>query len=292
LFAYTDIREVTYSFRGFHPDRLEASFYMISYTSLLRVASVAILLPVASHGTTFDWPTSPAFPAGPTNGNSVTQVYGGLGAVTLTNNGGGAWESGYPTVAIGTAANGLTSGGTTNTEGLQIFLASEPSVTAYINVVISFGYTGGVTNASFVIWDVDHSTNFTDECKNIVGVTASGALVPLTVVGSADNTVTGSGTVNATAIGTANSPNLNDTGNVTITSGTTPIQEIEFQYLDVNTTERTTQIIGISPITFTPIGSATPEVGSALGALMLCGGVVGFGALQRRKTRARAQVSC
>jgi len=110
--------------------------------------------------------------------------------------------------------------------------------------------------------------------------------VPLTVTGSADNTVTGSGTVNATAVGTTNSPNNSATGNVTISSGTIPIQEITFSYYDSNATQRTTQIIGISPITFTPIGSATPEMGSALGSLILCGGVVGLGALRRRKNRA------
>lgn len=253
--------------------------------------AAAMMLPCAGRATTFNWPTTPAFPAGPTVGNSVTQVYNGLGAVTIANvadpstGQGGTWTSGYPVVEQNGGTNGDPTGGLTNTPGLEVYVASQPSVNSYMKVTISFGYTGGATNVSLTLWDVDSAANFTDKIANIVGVTANGTLVPLTVTGSADNTVTGSGTVNATATGTATSPNNQNTGNVVISSGTTPIQEITFQYYDSNATTRTTQIIGISPITFTPIGSATPEVGSALGSLLLCGGVAGYGAVRRRKSR-------
>ncbi len=256
--------------------------------SLFAIAAASFSFP--AHGTTFDWPTSPAFPAGPsTNGAKVVGNYSGLGAVTITNVGGGTWEAGYPVVDTGNTYNGDTSGGTSNTKGLQLLVASEPSTTAYMNVVITFGFKGGgVTNASLTIWDVDSASNFTDELKDVVGVTSTGALVPLNLAGSTDNTITNNNTTSATAIGTASSDNLDDTGNVTITSGTTPIQAIEFEYLDANATTRTTQIIGISPITFTALGTATPEAGSALGGLLLCGGVVGIGAVRRRKNPATA----
>ena len=92
----------------------------------------------SGRATVFDWPTSPAFPTGPTNGNSVSQVYGGLGAVTLTNNGGGVWETGYPTVDSNTST-----GGNNNVNGLQLYLASQPNATSSIRVNIVFGYTGG-----------------------------------------------------------------------------------------------------------------------------------------------------
>ena len=250
------------------------------------LALAFLLLPVAARATTYTWSTTPAFPAGPTSGNTVTAIYGGLGAVSITNVGGGVWTSGYPVVESNGGTNGDPTGGLTNTPGLELYVASQSSVSNYMKVTISFGYKGGATNVSFNLWDVDASTNFTDKISNIVGVTASGALVPLTVTGSTDNTVTGSGTVNATATGNAAASNNTSAGNVTISSGTTPIQSITFQYYDSNATTRTTQIIGISPITFTPIGSATPEVGSALGCLLLCGGVAGAGAWRRRGNKA------
>jgi hypothetical protein len=255
----------------------------------LRALAGAILgigaaLAPAGRATTFNWPTTPAFPTGPTNGQTVTMPYAGLGAIAITNNGGDVWQTGYPTVN-----DTETTGGLTNVNGFQIYLKSEPSASANLGVVIGFGYTGGVTNVSFTFWDVDSSasipsTQFTDILKNIVGVTATGTLVPLTVVGTAGyNTVTGSGTVNATATGTANATNNTSEGDVTVTSGTVPIQEITFTYMN-GATGLGAQAIGIGPITFTPIGSATPEVGSGLGALLACGAVVGLGALRRRRT--------
>jgi hypothetical protein len=240
----------------------------------------------------FNWPTSPAFPTGPTPGNSVSRPYNGLGAVTLSNvadpstGTGGVWETGYPSVDRTT-----TTGGTNNTNGLQLYLASQPTTNSSIKVSINFGYKGGVTGVSFTIWDVDAASNFTDKLSNIVGVTPNGTLVAATVTGSTDNTVTGSGTLSATATGTNNADNGTNDGNVTISFGATAIQSVEFVWSDANATQRTTQVIGISPITFTPVGAATPEVGSSLAAMIVCLGVIGGGGvLRRRKNRARASL--
>ena len=284
-----DLAELLPLFRSPQPLMIfSVRFYIAS-----ALAIALAMLPVAGRGTTFNWTTTPAFPTGPTGGNTVSAVYGGLGAVTISNvkdpstGTAGVWEAGYPTVN----KTDTTGGNTPAVNGLQLYVASQPTTNSYMKVTITFGYTGGATNVSLTLWDVDEAANFDDKISNIVGVTASGALVPLTVVGSADNSVTGSGTVNATALGMATSPNTQNTGNVTITSGTVPIQAITFQYSDANTggtNTRTTQIIGVSPITFTPVGSATPEMGSALGGLALCGGVVGLGALRKRKSGPRA----
>jgi hypothetical protein len=243
---------------------------------------IALLLALPGRATVFNWPTTPAFPTGPTNGQSVSAVYGGLGAVTLTNNGGGVWQSGYP-VVNNTESTG---GNTPAVNGLQLYLASEPNTTASIRVNIVFGYTGGATNSSIVIWDVDRDTTFTDKISNIVGITTTGTAIAATsVVGSADNSVSGSGTTSATDIGTASNAQGSGNANVTISFGGTAIRSIQFDWSDAGgsvNNQTLGQAIGISPVTFTPVGSATPEVGSALGSLIVCTGVVGCGALRRR----------
>ncbi len=244
-----------------------------------------LLFPLAGTAGVFNWPTSPAFPAGPTNGNSVSAVYQGLGAVTIANNGGGVWQAGYP-VVDNTTSTGGTPG---NPNGLQLFLASEPSAAASIHVSLNFGYNGGATNVSVVIWDVDQSTNFTDQIANIYGVTSTGVKVAATVTNigaGATNTITGSGTLAATATGNAPNNNSNNNGNVTISFGATAIQSIQFDWSDPGGTtalQRTTQVIGISPITFTPAGAATPEIGAGFGSLLACGSVVAAGSWRRRR---------
>ena len=44
-----------------------------------------------------------------------------------------------------------------------------------------------------------------------------------------------------------------------------------------------TQSIAISPITFTTVGAAFPEVGSGVGALALCGGLMAAGRIRGRR---------
>lgn len=256
----------------------------------LLVGALAILamfaLTQTGRAVTFNWPTSPAFPTGPTSGNSVSAVYSGLGSVTVTNVAdagtgvGATWQTGFPTV------NNTTTTGGAAVNGLQFSVTNQSTVNSYVKVAINFGYTGGATNVSFTIWDVDYnSTQFRDKIANIVGVTPTGTLVAATVtnVGAgATNTITGSGTLSATATGSSTNTNTSANGNVTISFGATAIQSVQFQWFDSNGT-RNTQQIGLSPITFTPVGSATPEVGSSFAALVLCLGVVGYGGMHRRR---------
>ncbi len=262
--------------------------------SVFLWAVPAVLLPFTGRGTTFDWPTTPAFPAGPTVGKTASQNYTGLGSVSITNVAdpgtglGATWESGFPVVdENGGSGGGDPTGGLTNVEGFQLYVTSESTVNSYVKVVINFGYTGGATGVSLDLWDVDYSSsNFKDQIKNIMGITAGGDDVPVHVTGSIDNMVTNQDTVNATVTGTNGSSNNQNTANATVTvTGTTPIQSLSFEYHNVNAGTLGAQQVAIGPITFTPLGTATPEVGSALGGLSLCGGVVCFGALRRRKTR-------
>jgi len=235
---------------------------------------------------TFNWPTSPAFPTAPTAGNSASRFYSGLGTVTVTNvadpstGAGATWQSGFPTV------NNTTTNGGGNSNGLQFSVTNQSTVNSYVKVSINFAYTGGASGVSFTIWDVDYNSGqFRDKISNIVGIAPDGTLVAATVTNigtGATNTISGSGTFAATATGSSTNDNGNNNGNVTISFGSAVIQTVEFRWSDSNTT-RNTQQIGISPITFTPIGTATPEIGSSFAALVVCLGVVSYGRVRRRR---------
>jgi hypothetical protein len=192
--------------------------------------------PRESRRSTFNWPTTPAFPAGPTAGNSATQLYSGLGSVTISNvavpstGAGAAWTTGYPQVN----ATSSTGGNFPAVNGLQLNIGSQSSVNRFIKIAINFGFTGGATNVSFTLWDVDASAGtFKDAITNIVGITSTGTQVAATVTNIglfATNTVTGSGTLAATATGTSSNGQNSGNGNVTISFGSATITSVEFRY--------------------------------------------------------------
>ena len=254
--------------------------------------------------TTFNWVTSPAFPTGvpSTNGASTSVDYWAATtnaiAVTIGNSGGGTIAAGYPQVS----QNVLNNGGVAN--GLIIRTSAEPTVSSFISVTINFNYASGATGVSFNLWDLDATvsggTGFIDTVANIQGKTPGGA----TVFATANNTHTSnpgttynfiSGTQNTASLSISGDPaqpggaaNLTDEGQVSL-SFSTAVSSVTFNYYNTAATSRTTQTLGIGPITFTGGGAAFPEVNSSGAALLLCGGVLGFGLVRRRRGADRSQ---
>jgi hypothetical protein len=144
-------------------------------------------------------------------------------------------------------------------------------------------YVGGVTNPSFQLWDVDASSGtFLDTIKNLQATTTTGTTIYPTLTPTAGfNQVTGSG-ASAVITGTNNANNNTNQGTVGV-SFTGTVTSISFQWSNGDSA-LLTQSIAISPITFTPVGAAFPEVGSATGALALCGGLLGAGRFRRRRS--------
>ena len=251
--------------------------------------------------TTFSWPTTPAFTAGaPAIGASSTVDYfpsgGGAVSVTLTNTG-AAWNTGFPQVAA--AGGGFVNGGTTN-NGLILQPISESTTATYVQVTINFMYTGGANNISFQLWDVDATSvgaanGYIDTITNIQGTAfVGGGTVFATTLnnthtsnpGTVYNIITGTG---ATAVVTGQIPAANGTDQGTVNIGfSQTVTSVSFRYLNTAATSRTQQTLGVGPITFTGIGTAFPEVNSSGAALMLCGGVLGFGLVRRRRSADRS----
>ena len=241
------------------------------------------------HAVTFDWPTTPAWAAtGPASGATETIWYGyyanGSVKVSVFNNG-ETFQAGYPGVAAG--GGGVLNGGTTS-NGLILYHNNASNVvTNYSRVTIDFLYTGGASNITFNLWDVDLGAGvFTDKIANIVGTTLAGATVQATTItpSAGFNQVNGTvGVAGVNVTGVAAAGNTSAQGNVTIGFSQT-VKSISFEWSNT-LAGGTTQAVGVSPVTFTGIGTAFPEIGSASGALSLCGGLLAFRRRRKNATR-------
>jgi hypothetical protein len=149
-----------------------------------------------------------------------------------------------------------------------------------ITVTINFNYALGVNNVTFSLFDIDavadleSNTGYIDNISAISATAVGGGLVALTAT-NANNTVTtlaGSGTLGMTATGNVPAGNITDhSGDVTLSTDGTPITSITFTWNNPGPDFFNGQIIALGNISFT---SVVPEVGSGLGALCLCGGVL------------------
>lgn len=245
------------------------------------------------HAATFDWPTTPAWPGtGPANGATQTVDYGyyanGSIRASVFNNG-ETFTAGYPSVQTSAAFPGAN-GGFSGQRNLILSTSTTASTASYSQVTFSFMYTGGSNNVSFILYDIDWGGNSTwiDKISNISATAVDGGTVYATsVTGSLANSVTGSGSTYE-ATGISGSGNDSGNGNVTVNFGAAAITSLTFQWSNAAPAARTTQNIGFSPISFTPIGTAFPEVNSSSAALILCGGILGFGRFRRRSCTAES----
>jgi hypothetical protein len=264
-----------------------------------------LLSSTACRADVFNWPTTPAWTAGsPPDGNSQTVDYSSTGqaiSVTLANFGGPGmtWNSGFPQVE--TNGTGIWNGGFpagSGVNGLILQPGSQTSNATYIQVTINFTNPGGANNVSFQLWDIDATVDgsgngFIDTIKNLQGITPLGATVYPTSVdnihtsnpGIAYNNITGSGAglVIAGDTVTNSAANNTDQGTVNI-AFSQAVTSISFEYSNGASGSLTTQTMGIGPISFTPV----PEVNPSNAALLLCGGVMGFGLLRRRSRNAES----
>ena len=256
--------------------------------SLLAGVAVGFMLSSAAcHAATFDWPTTPAWPGtGPVSGATQTVDYGyyANGSIRASVfNSGETYAAGYPSVQTSAAFPGAN-GGFSGQRNLILSTSTTASTASYSQITFSFMYTGGANNVSFNLYDIDWGGNssWIDQISQISATAAAGGTVYATsVTGSTANSVTGSGSTYLVT-GTGTSGNDSANGNVNVDFGATAITSLTFRWANTAPTARTTQNIGFSPISLTPIGTVFPEVNSSTAALALCGGIMGFGRFRRR----------
>jgi len=246
------------------------------------------LLPMSAQAVVFDWnaayAVSPVAVGTPVAGTSSAPTsyecdanHNGNDLSITLSNAVGNWGTGYPQVS--TAYNG----GYTTQKSFAVNFATETSNTAGLTIKIDFNYTDGVKNVSFQIFDVDYTKGtWIDQIDQIWAISKStGAIIgPTSVTGTSDNYVTGSGT-NYVVTGTkANAGGSSSAGNVSISFGDVAVTEISFRWKNIDAAKGD-QKIALGDISYTDAG---PEVGSSLGAVIVCGIAFGFYRFRRRKS--------
>jgi len=155
------------------------------------------------------------------------------------------------------------------------------------NLTVQFSFTSvplGATNVSFMIFDIDISTN-SDIISGIYGVAPDGTHVAATItnVGSAVD-LTGTG-LNQVLTGNATTANNSSNGNATISFGGAAITDVFFTFSNTAGAPRY-QDIAIGDLTFTPV----PEINPALAGSLSCLLAIGLSVfLQRRAARRAAR---
>jgi len=256
----------------------------IAFPLILLVGVVFLCCTPSAQATLFDWNQSyGTWTAGaPAIGTSVSQSYdndpanpGNDITITIANLNTSSdnfqWNGGHPKV------DNMLTGGVSNSN-LSLNLADDKGNAHGIQVTIQFNYTGGVNNVSFQLFGVDaHTGSYVDQISQITALTTTGATIGATsVTGSIDNQVTGSGT-SFLVTGTATSANNSANGNATINFGSSYVTSVTFTY--TNNVPSGAQNIALGNISYTP----TPEVGSSLAAMGLCGAIIGFRELLKRR---------
>lgn len=171
-----------------------------------------------------------------------------------------------------------------NTLSIALDLSSN-SQSVTITISFAAGYTQGVQNVSFKIFDVDYANamgnTYQDQLTNIRALSIDGTtLIAPTITTSANNSLSGLG-INQVVTGTASTADTGATsgdGNVTISFGTNAIRSFTFTYGSGSAfADPTFQHIGIYDVNFTPV----PEINPAW-AVATCTFITGGLALRRR----------
>ena len=206
--------------------------------------------------------------------------------IDVTANGGAPlvpW-SGAPNPMTPTVARAFQGGLPTIENSLTLAVDLSNAATQSITVNISFASTGGATDVSFQIFDIDAGGPYQDQLSQIYAVGLDGTLIAPTITTSQNNTLIGAG-LGQSVVGTATTP---DTGpnsgraNVTISFGTNLIQSLTFTYGGTGAyPDPAYQHFGVGNINFTPV----PEVNPALLSAFSCLAAVGL--IWRHRARMR-----
>jgi hypothetical protein len=203
----------------------------------------------------------------PNNGAPIVPYAGGTPMTPAVN---AVFQGGGPTIQ--------------NTLTLAVDLAN-PSQS--ISVTVFFAASGGATDVSFRLFDIDAGGPYQDHLTLIRALSIDGStLIAPTITTSVNNTLVGSG-IDQSVVGTATTADTGLTSgraNVTIDFGSNLIQSLTFTYGGTAAFANPAyQHFGIDDINFTPVPEVNPAVMSMLSCLAAAGVILRHRANVRRK---------
>ena len=155
-----------------------------------------------------------------------------------------------------------------------------------ITVTVSFSalYVQGVENVSFILFDIDKTTD-SEFIKNISATTINGTVIPATItdVGSSVSLSPGGG-LGQVLTGQGAAANADGTGNATISFGANAIRSFTFTFDNANGPPRV-QEFGMHDLNFTPV----PEINPALAGALSCIAATGLMFFHRARVKSRRQ---
>lgn len=247
---------------------------------MLLLLSVLMLLSVSSaKAIVLDWSSASvtwtpgsltgSFDIDPNNpGNDVT--------VTISGSTGNFFSSSYPQIT-----SGFTGGLGSSTKQLDLYVDYSNTSQA-ITVTVTFNYSGGVSDVSYTLFDVDTGAlsgkgksatrAFVDEISSVVAVATNNTLVaPTIAVANTTYTQTSGSGTNQVITGQDVAGDFSSQGTVSIDYGTNIVSSVTFTYGEGSgtPTDPFAQGIGLYNISYTP-KSKVPEVHPGLVSAMLC----------------------
>jgi hypothetical protein len=193
--------------------------------------------------------------------------FSGSGSVTITITGS---TGGF----VATTPNDSTSAHGGTGERALLLHVDQDRDQDFVTIAITFNYAS-VSNTSFNIFDIDKysasDNSYVDQIRSLYAQSNGGAAIaPVSVVGSVDNTVEGTGTAR-TITGVDQAVNTTGDANAFIDFGTNYLTSFTFVYGNSSKAAEhpSEQLIAFHDLSFSP-KPKVPEVGTSLAAAVCC----------------------
>ncbi len=185
-------------------------------------------------------------------------------------------------IATPSASSSLQGGLGQNSLNITANVGTQTEIT--VTVTFSALYVQGVENVSFVLFDIDKTTD-SEFIKDISATTVDGTVIPATITNLGSSvTLSPGGGLGQVLTGQSPAANADGAGNATISFGANVIRSFTFTF-DNSSGPPRLQEIGMHDLNFTPV----PEINPALAGALSCVAATGLMFFHRARVKSRRQ---